>query len=526
MTVFANSKPGTWSVTLENEVATAGLGAELALFLTAGDVLELSGDLGAGKTTLARAIINALAPAGELIEVPSPTFTLLQPYDQTRVPVSHFDFYRLQSAEEIYELGLDDAMERSAVLMEWATRLGEHVPEDRLSINLAIGHDENVRLAVLTGHGAWVGKLARLVAAHRFISDSSYASCDRMFFQGDASSRRYERLAGPGGKGAIFMDMPPRSDAVPIRNGKPYSEIAHIADDVVSFAALAEALNALGLSAPKIYTADLEQGFLLIEDFGDDVFGSLDRGSADSETAYEVSCDVLVELAVLGCPVECPVEGAEAYHVPPYDDAALHIETELLLDWFWPLLQKDPLSPAERREFHSLWQSAFARLDGAPPVWALRDYHSPNLMWLPKRSGVRRIGLLDFQDAVMGPPAYDLVSLLQDARIDVPQERESRYYTHYVTQRGARDPAFEAEAFALDYAIMGAQRATKILGIFARLKARDGKPHYLRHLPRVSEYLERNLKHPRLHGLKVWFDLNLPHEDRKAEAARREAGLI
>jgi aminoglycoside/choline kinase family phosphotransferase len=139
----------------------------------------------------------------------------------------------------------------------------------------------------------------------------------------------------------------------------------------------------------------------------------------------------------------------------------------------------------------------------------LRDYHSPNLHWLPQREGFARVGLIDFQDAVIGPPAYDLASLLQDARVDVPDDLEMRLAALYVRRRAAADPGFDAERFAAAYAVMGAQRATKILGLFARLDKRDGKPQYLSHLPRIERCLAKNLAHPLLAPLALWYQKHL-----------------
>jgi hypothetical protein len=145
-----------------------------------------------------------------------------------------------------------------------------------------------------------------------------------------------------------------------------------------------------------------------------------------------------------------------------------------------------------------------------PTTWTLRDYHSPNLHWLPDRDGLKRLGLIDFQDAVLGPPAYDVASLLQDARVAVPDDLELRLLAHYARRRANADPDFDATAFTAAYSIMGAQRATKILGIFTRLDRRDGKPQYLGHLPRIERTLAKNLKHPALETLRQWFETHLP----------------
>ena len=150
------------------------------------------------------------------------------------------------------------------------------------------------------------------------------------------------------------------------------------------------------------------------------------------------------------------------------------------------------------------------------PVWVMRDYHSPNLIWLDENQGNARVGIIDTQDAVMGSPAYDLVSLLQDARLDVAAAVEQEMLAHYASCRLAGNASFDDAAFRASYAILGAQRAAKILGIFARLSKRDGKHGYLRHIPRVSALLERNLQHPALTELKAWFDQYLPAEEREA----------
>jgi hypothetical protein len=205
-----------------------------------------------------------------------------------------------------------------------------------------------------------------------------------------------------------------------------------------------------------------------------------------------------------------PVASGQEHAIPPYDIEAMTIEVELLLDWYMPHIVGHSPSGSSRATFASLWKAALEPVIAAPATWVLRDYHSPNLIWLPGREGIRRVGLIDFQDAVLGHPAYDLVSLLQDARIDVPEDLELKLLGHYARQRKAADSAFDMGGFARAYAILGAQRATKILGIFARLDRRDGKPQYLRHLPRIQRYLARDLAHPVLSDLKVWYETVTP----------------
>ena len=187
------------------------------------------------------------------------------------------------------------------------------------------------------------------------------------------------------------------------------------------------------------------------------------------------------------------------------------IETELLVDWYWPALTGNPPPAEARTEFLTLWNAVLDKVLAMPTGWVLRDFHSPNLMWLPGRAGVRRVGILDFQDAVEGHPAYDLVSLLQDARVDVPAGLAEKLFARYCREAAAADPGFDEEDFAFAYAALGAQRATKILGIFTRLSRRDGKSQYLQHIPRLWGYLEHNLRHVILRPLQAWYDAHLPH---------------
>ncbi len=502
-----------WSVGDTGLEGLDRLASFLAPVLAPGDLVALSGDLGTGKTTFVRLLVSHLA-GGEHEEIPSPTFALAQHYD-ARLTVTHVDCYRLAGADELDELGLDEALEEGAVLIEWAERVADRLPGDRLEIHLADGASEATRAVALTGHGRWSARLARLQALVGFCDASGWGDALVTHLQGDASTRSYARLRGPD-REAILMDSPPMPDGPPVRDQKAYSAIAHLAEDVRPFVAVAAALRAKGLSAPDILAHDLERGFLILEDLGTRLLAAEIAAGADEEGLYRSAVDALLALAQHPAPERLPLPDGGVHPVPAYDTEALHIETELLLDWFWPALVGEAPDAETRAAFGALWADLFRPLDGQPTGWVLRDFHSPNLIWLPERSGVARVGILDFQDAVRGPRAYDLVSLAQDARRDIAAPLEARLLDHYCAGAGADDAAFDAEAFRTAYAILGAQRSTKILGIFARLAKRDGKRAYLAHIPRVSGYLERNLAHPALGDLKAWFDRHLPLRRRSA----------
>ena len=520
---------------LADEAATMALGRELSLFVRPGDWILLSGDLGTGKTTLARAFIRALLPeeeAGEA-EVPSPTFTLVQPYDSTRVPVAHVDLYRIADPFEVEELGLSELATDHALLVEWPDRL-ENLPRDRLEVRLADAEGGKSRVAELLGHGAWAARLGRLAAAHDFLVRTLGAEADvtRRFLQGDASTRRYERISVPGRPPMILMDMPERADGPPIRNGRSYDELVHLARSVRAVWAVNAELRRQGCSAPEVFAHDFDAGLLLLEDFGDAVFGRL-YGQGRMPELLRAATGLLADMAGRRWAREVTLPDGGAYRLADYDTQAFLVEAELLCDWFWPHVKGGAACPEEARAaFLEAMRAllAFARAEGERPVWVLRDYHSPNLIWLPEREGLRRVGLIDTQDAVIGPAAYDLASLLQDARITVPEPLEREMLALYCDLRAAA-PRFDEAVFRLSYAVMGAQRAAKVLGIFARLNRRDGKPQYLAHMPRVAHWLLRNLE--RREGLPVaggealtallnWLDAHLPEVRALAAEHERE----
>ena len=493
---------------LADEAATHRFVRDIALGLEPGDLITLSGDLGAGKTTFARALIRHLA-GDETIEVPSPTFTLIQTYDFEKLSVVHADLYRIGHASELTELGFDDLPDNALVLMEWPDRAGDSLPANRIDIAFTIApmRGETFRNVTVTGYGSAIPRVARMGVVRAFLDQCGFAKAERIRIQGDASTRSYERLALKG-QGFILMNSPRRPDGPPVRDGKPYSAIAHLAEDVTAFIAMSKGLRDAGLSAPAVYYADNDKGLLILEDLGNE---TVVRGEPPEPMMdrYGAAVEVLAALHRQTLPSTLQIEPRMDYRLPEYDLDAFLIESELLLDWYLPRM-KATLSSDARDMFITLWRDALQPVLAAPKTWVLRDFHSPNLLWLPERYGVERVGVLDFQDAVMGAAAYDLASLLQDARVDAPESLEVTLLGRYARLRREVSPDFDTAAFVQIYATVAAQRATKILGIFARLDMRDGKPQYLRHMPRIWGYLQRSLAHPSLAPLRAWYATHVP----------------
>lgn len=497
----------SWAVPLPDEAATLALARELGACVGAGDLVTLTGELGAGKTAFARGLIRGLT-GDPALEVPSPTFTLLQTYDGPRFPIVHADLYRIGGLDELAELGWEEAAEGTLVLVEWPDRAEFLLGAERLDVHLALdpGHGPSARLATVTGYGALAPRIALNHAVQALLSACGWSGATRTHVQGDASTRIYERLAKPDGSSAILMIAPRRPDGPPVRMGKSYPTIARLATSVHAFVAVAQALQGQGLSAPRLLGTALEDGLVVTEDFGAE--GVVDDKGPIPER-YAQAVELLALLHGRTLPIALPIDPERDYTIPPYDLDALSIEVELMLDWYMPALGSTP-SGSARSTFLKLWREALEPVLAEPVTWTLRDVHSPNLFWLPGREGVKRVGLIDVQDTVLGPPAYDVAALLQDARVDVPDALELKLLGVYARARRTADPQFAMAGFARAYAVMGAQRNTKILGIFRRLERRDGKPHYLRHLPRIERAVRKNLSHPALADLRAWYEANVP----------------
>jgi N-acetylmuramate 1-kinase len=306
--------------------------------------------------------------------------------------------------------------------------------------------------------------------APAFLAANGWGGATILPLAGDASFRRYFRVVD-GSRSAVLMDAPP-----PHEDPRPFVSIARW-------------LTAKGFAAPAIHAADEAQGLVLLEDFGDDrMREAVDADPAMTLPLYEAAIDLLVRLRAH------PAEGLRLY-----DLAELQREAGLLVEWYCPAVGLD----VDIEGYRTAWDAVLGSALAGPPVTVLRDYHAENLMLV---GNARTLGLLDFQDALAGHPAYDLVSLLQDARRDVDPGLEEAMLARYAAATG------EGDAFLNAYHVLGAQRNAKIIGIFVRLWKRDGKPRYPSMCPRVWSYLERDLSFPALAPVARWFDENIPPE--------------
>ncbi len=318
-----------------------------------------------------------------------------------------------------------------------------------------------------------------------FLAAAGWQGIEPIGIEGDASTKNFYALTRKNGERVILMHMPIDHTA--------YSARAAIAKTCRPFLAINAYLTDKNISVPKILTADPDQGFVLLEHLGDVPYDA-------SWEHIQIGIDILLRLHQERAPATISFpQGQEAYPLPIFTPEVFLTEARLFLEWFLPHHNIRPDSETERA-FDQFWQENFDRANFGAPVILLRDYHSPNFIFIAERAAYRRLGVLDHQDALAGPPAYDLVSMLQDARMDISAERENKGLDDYLART-----RMDEKKFRRSYALLGAQRALKIMGIFVRFAQLDQKPHYLGHMPRIISYLKRNLVHEALAPLKSWL---------------------
>lgn len=473
-------------IDLPDADTTAALARAIEPHLAPGDTLLLGGPVGAGKSHFARSLIAArLARHGRHEDIPSPTFTLVQTYDAGGVELWHADLYRLTSPDELFELGLDEAFDTAICLIEWPDRLGAEAPTDALQLTLEPAGD--ARRARLSGSARWSGIMglaaaaaARAAEIGRFLGQAGWPGAERSLLAGDASARRYLRLRADDGRTAILMDAPPATCGSP-----------------APFLRMTDWLRGHGFSAPEVRAADPDRGLLLLEDLGDRVLArELETQPGTELAAYRAIAALLAELHR-----HPPPEGLTVL-----TPAELGRMTRIAADWYASAAPADSAPgtspPADALEA-AVAAAAAKLLDGSLAP-ALRDFHAENIVLLD-RPGHAGLGLLDYQDAVVAHPAYDLISAVQDARRDVGAEAAAAAMADYAALRGL-DPDRLAGACA----VLGAQRNLRILGVFARLCLAGGKAGYLDLMPRVWGHVQAALAHPALADLAAVVAATLP----------------
>ena len=479
-----------YAVELRGEEETARLASKLVPLLQSGDCILLSGPIGAGKSSFARALIHSkMASEGWTEDVPSPTYTLVQTYGFSDYDIWHADLYRLSDVSELEELGLDSAFETAVSLVEWPDRLGT-APKNALWVDILPTEDGAARTLTFRSEAKrWSGLAGTLGSdpaeppetdrIAQFLRGTPWSAAEVTRIFGDASSRRYLRLAN-GDETAILMDAPNETSGSTVR-----------------FVRIAGHLARAGLHVPDILAEDAANGLLLLSDFGDTLFpAEIRRDPASERMLYETAVDVLVQMQREPRP-----EGLARMTA----DQMVRQITEVI-PWYRDAVA--PTTTTDLPDFREVADAPLRALEAQPMVFVHRDYHAENLFWHEKNVGVRRVGVIDFQDALLGHPAYDLVSLVFDARRDTPVDIPKAAINRFSEATG-----MEQSQLAKDIASLTVQRQLRILGDFARLAIRENKPGYLDLMPRVWGHMAQALEAPHLSKLKTWVQSALPPPD-------------
>lgn len=351
--------------------------------------------------------------------------------------------------------------------------------------------------------------MQRSEALQRLLKDAGFTDAERLPLAGDASTRRYERLVLPGRR-AILMDAPPSAESAPCPPGATPAERRALgwnaaarlaASRVEAFVAVASYLESLGLAPPRIYGADCSAGYAVIEDLGDNLYANLMGAGADEIELYQEAARVLARVHQAP-PAPSRLEGADNASWPllDYDALALEVNADLFVEWL-PRAAEVRIDDAARARWEQIRNALIVKALGFPRAFTIRDYHAENLLWLPERDGLQRVGLLDFQDAIRGWRGWDFSMLLHDARRDVSRAAHKAAVRTYLQETGAGEAEFQREL-----AVLGAINTMRILGVFSRLTARDNKPRYLQFMPRVWGHLARTLEHPSLTDAKAFVE--------------------
>ena len=484
-----------------SETEVEAIARDFAQVAIEGDIITLVGNLGSGKTLFCRAFIRQLLGVKDL-EVPSPTYLISIEHKTDGKPsVNHIDLFRISDASELDELGLDEIVENSIVMIEWPDKAIQTLPSIRLNIEIEIV-DEATRNLTINAPDELANRYCRSVQIGKFLRNHTNNTYTRKPFAADASARNYE-LINIGDKPSILMDAPAAPDGPPVKNGLPYSRIAHLAEEVESFVAISKLLRSRDFYAPEIYAQDYENGLVLLEYLGADTIITPDRLPIDKR--YIESGRLLAKIHTTDWLTSDQNPSDSLGNIPPFDQPAMLIEVELLTDWYLNDGQHTATQD-DIEEYEQIWLQYSTMAQNFRQSIVLRDFHSPNIIWQGNKTGSARIGLIDFQDALIGPAVYDLVSLAQDARIIVPSLLENQIIKNYLGDFEAEGQKIDKQQFELEYAMMGAQRASKLLGIFIRLHNRDGKSGYRKLIPAIRTYLKKNLQHPVLSDYRNWCE--------------------
>ncbi len=455
-----------------------------------GDLLALNGEIGSGKTTLTKHLINYLT-ATRIDEINSPTFNLCQTYSKEDLIISHYDFYRLDYLQEIEELDINDSIKNNFTIIEWANKFSSILPKDHFEIQ--INNKSHQREYKILFHGEYAKKIAAHKNRLSFLSNSNLNIKKITKMRGDASKRKYYRV-NDGQENFVLMDA--SEDSI-----KKTTTSKTLTDFIV----FGQYLENIGLRVPKIYEFDIQKHLILEEDLGLTTYDEL-YSKLSFKDLISPAIESLLILVHSNYENLNDLEG-RAFEPQNFDKKVFINESKIFIDYYWPYVKNSICPEEEKYKFLFIIEKIYSNLSTDKAI-VLRDFHSPNLHYLQNEKGHRKCALIDFQDALLGHPLYDLVSLAQDARFTISEDKEIYIVDAFKDKFLFNDFQLSKSSFNEQYKILAIQRSLKILGIFARLSLLEGKNNYIIHMPRVVDYIRRSMDCSLLHDLTHWLKIN------------------
>ena len=468
------------------------LSKELAPLLNEGGVVTLNGQIGAGKTTLAKLIIQQLTQT-PLEDIVSPTFNLYHTYNKDNLEIAHYDFYRIESEMELHEIDLNESFTDKICIIEWADKFRDFLPKDRIEIFIKCTKNERVyRINPLGKFREVVSNRAKI---ENFLGglDINFTELQRL--PGDASKRNYYRVMSSDNT-MIVMDATQKSD---IKNK------TGLTNGIDDFIKIQEYLNSIDVRVPKLIVRNKIDNIILEEDLGEYSYTDM-LTKENYQKLYNPAIQRLIHISNINHPKNISTK-SNPHYLKEFDLNIYLNEAEIFIDYYWPFIHGKQCNADKKQEFTQIMEEVYSNLTNDKTLM-LRDFHSPNLLFLENENGFRKCAVIDFQDALFGHPLYDLVSLTNDARITIDEYQEKYLIGLYKKDFPFNNFQFDSLSFMQQYHILGVQRSIKILGIFARLAILETNQNYLVHMPRVICYIKRIMQSGSIQALACWLNQN------------------
>ena len=469
------------------------LAKELTPLLTQGCLMTLNGQIGTGKTTLAKLLINNLTQTPHE-DIVSPTFNLYHTYSSDNLEIAHYDFYRIESEMELLEIDLSESLTDKVCIIEWANKFKDLLPKDRIEISIKF--IKNEREYIIRPLGKFREVVSSRNKIENFLCDLDINFTELQRLPGDASKRKYYRVTGSNNT-MILMDAAQKSDI------KSKTGLTNGIDDFIK---IQEYLDSIDVRVPKLIETNKIDNIILEEDLGEYCYKDI-LTKENYQELYDPAIQTLIHISNIKHPKNISMN-SNPHYIKEFDLDIYLNEAEIFIDYYWPFVNGNLCSVDKKQEFRDIMGELYSNLTHDKTLM-LRDFHSPNLLFLDNENAFRKCAVIDFQDALFGHPLYDLVSLINDARITIDVYQEKYLIELYKKDFSFHNVQFDSSSFMQQYHILGVQRSIKILGIFARLAILENNKDYIVHMPRVISYIKRTMYSGCIEELTKWLNKNL-----------------